>query len=75
MGTSQQQIQAHQNVQVARQHMSANRIPATLQSCTVIGVVTATGAPFSRGFASYQIAEQWLANDASAAGLEITRVF
>ena len=75
MGTSQQQIQAHGNVQVARLHMSANRIPATLQSCTVVGFVIATGAAFSRSFSSYQLLENFLATDASAAGLEITRVF
>ena len=74
MGTSQQQQQQHQNVQVARLHMSSNKIAAS-QPCTVIGVVTATGAAFSRSFSSYQLLENFLATDASAAGLEITRVF
>ena len=61
------------NVGISRQHMAANKIAAT-QPCTVVGFVIATGAPFSRRFESYQIAEQWVGQDAAATGIEITRI-
>jgi hypothetical protein len=62
----------HPVISLAKQQMSSNRIAET-QPCTVIGVDLRTNTPFSRGFASYQSAEQWLTSG-DAANFDISYI-